>query len=97
MNIKTGLTAVFEQVGDDYIGYIEEMPGVNTQGATIKEAKANLQEALELILEVRREIEPTVEKGLSLSDFSFTKSRKITEGYKGSFSNTLIEERRSQL
>jgi predicted RNase H-like HicB family nuclease len=42
MNIHSRLTAVFEQHGDDYIAYIEEMPGVNTQGATIEEAKANL-------------------------------------------------------
>jgi predicted RNase H-like HicB family nuclease len=56
MNIRNGLTAVFEQHGSDYIAYIEEMPGVNTQGATIDEARANLLEALELIMEVRREI-----------------------------------------
>lgn len=56
MEIHTGLTAVFEKQGDDYIGYIEEIPGVNTQGATIDEVRANLLEALELILEVRREI-----------------------------------------
>ena len=36
MDIKFGLTAVFEKVGNEYIGYIEEIPGVNTQGATIR-------------------------------------------------------------
>ena len=56
MDIKFGLTAVFEKVGNEYIGYIEEIPGVNTQGATISEVKANLQEALEMVLEVRREL-----------------------------------------
>ena len=56
MNIHIGLTAVFEQNGKDYIAYIEEIPGVNTQGATIEEARTNLQEALELILEERREM-----------------------------------------
>jgi predicted RNase H-like HicB family nuclease len=56
MNIHSGLTAVFEQHGSDFIAYIGEMPGVNTQGATIDEARANLVEALELIMEVRREI-----------------------------------------
>ncbi len=55
MNIHSGLTAVFEQHGNDYIAYIEEMPGVNTQGATLEEARANLQEALELIKSVDRE------------------------------------------
>ncbi len=56
MDIHSGLTAVFEQHGKDYIAYIEEIPGVNTQGATLEEARVNLREALELIIEVRREI-----------------------------------------
>ena len=56
MDIKSGLTAVFEKAGNEYIGYIEEIPGVNTQGATIEEVRVNLQEARELILEVRREM-----------------------------------------
>ena len=56
MNITNGLTAVFEKVGNDFIAYIEEIPGVNTQGATLEEARINLQEALQLILEVRREM-----------------------------------------
>jgi predicted RNase H-like HicB family nuclease len=55
MDMHTGLTAVFEQHGSDYIAYIEEIPGVNTQGATLEEARENLREALELILEVRGE------------------------------------------
>lgn len=40
---------------------------------------------------------PANKKRIELSDFSFAKSRKITENYKGSFSDTLIEERRSEL
>ena len=56
MDIKFGLTAVFEKVGNEYIGYIEEIPGVNTQGATISDVKSNLQEALEMVLEVKREL-----------------------------------------
>ena len=40
---------------------------------------------------------PANEKRKELSDFSFSKSRKITEDYKGSFSDTLIEERRSKI
>jgi len=56
MDIHSGLTAVFEQHGNDYIAYIEEIEGVNTQGATIEEARTNLLEALELIIDVRREI-----------------------------------------
>ena len=56
MNIQGRLTAVFEQHGNEYIAYIEEIPGVNTQGATIEEARVNLIDALEMISNVRREI-----------------------------------------
>ncbi|MBU6141756.1 type II toxin-antitoxin system HicB family antitoxin [Patescibacteria group bacterium] len=38
-----------------YLGWIEEIPGVNTQGKTLKETKENLKEALLLILETNRE------------------------------------------
>ena len=53
MNITTGLTAVFEKVGNEYIGHIEEIPDVNTQGATLEEVKENLQVALDMVMEVR--------------------------------------------
>lgn len=52
MTIK--LTAVFEKVPEGYIAFIEELPGVNTQGATLEEARTNLQEAIELVLEANR-------------------------------------------
>ena len=39
-----------------YSAYVEEIPGVNTQGETLEEARENLREALELVLEVRREL-----------------------------------------
>ena len=38
-------TAVFEQDGDWWVGYVEELPGANTQGATLDEARENLREA----------------------------------------------------
>jgi predicted RNase H-like HicB family nuclease len=44
-------TAVFEKRGRWYTAWVEEIPGVNTQGRTLKEARENLEEALELILE----------------------------------------------
>ncbi len=49
-------TAVFEQDGDWWIGYVEELPGANTQGATLEEARENLQEAVQLVLEANREL-----------------------------------------
>lgn len=48
------LTAVFQKVPEGYIGFVEELPGANTQGATLEEARANLQEAIELVLEANR-------------------------------------------
>lgn len=48
------LTAVFEQAGEWWLGYVEELPGANTQGATLDEARENLREAVQLIIEVNR-------------------------------------------
>ncbi len=48
MNIN--LTAIFEKSPHGYIGYIEELPGANTQGETLEETKENLVEAVQLVL-----------------------------------------------
>jgi predicted RNase H-like HicB family nuclease len=50
------LTAVFEKVPEGYIAFVEELPGANTQGATLQEARTNLKEAVELVLEANREL-----------------------------------------
>jgi len=47
-------TAIYKKRGKWYLGWVEEIPGVNTQGRTLKEAKENLKEALLLILETNR-------------------------------------------
>ncbi len=47
-------TAVFQKVAEGYIGFVEELPGANTQGATLEEARANLREAVTLVLEANR-------------------------------------------
>ena len=49
-------TAVYMKRGKWYIGYVEEIPGVNTQGKTLAETKENLKEALVLVLETNRQI-----------------------------------------
>ena len=49
-------TAVFRKFPEGYIGFVEELPGANTQGATLEEARANLQEAVELVLEANRQL-----------------------------------------
>ena len=36
-------TSVIEKRGNWYIGYVEELPGVNTQGRTLKEVRENLR------------------------------------------------------
>ena len=45
------LTAVFQKVPEGYIGCVEELPGANTQGDTLEETRANLPEAIEMVLE----------------------------------------------
>ena len=50
------LTAVFEKSPYGYIGYVEELPGANTQGETLEEAKKNLIEAIQLVLEANRQL-----------------------------------------
>jgi predicted RNase H-like HicB family nuclease len=47
-------TAIFEKVPEGYIGFVEELPGANTQGKTLEEARSNLAEAVELVLEANR-------------------------------------------
>ena len=49
-------TAVFEYTGEWWIAYLEELPGANTQGRTIEEARENLHEATRMVLEANREI-----------------------------------------
>jgi predicted RNase H-like HicB family nuclease len=47
-------TAIYKKSGKWYLGWVEEIPGVNTQGRTLQEVKENLKEALLLILETNR-------------------------------------------
>jgi predicted RNase H-like HicB family nuclease len=48
------LTKVFQKVPEGYIGFVEELPGANTQGDTLEETRENLEEAIMLILEANR-------------------------------------------
>ena len=65
-NMESTFTAIFEKVDDWYVGYAEELPGANTQGRTLEEARENLREAIELILVSNREL---TEKGLTGKEF----------------------------
>jgi predicted RNase H-like HicB family nuclease len=50
------LTAVFQKVELGYIGFIEELPGANTQGRTLEETRSNLYEAINLVLSANKEL-----------------------------------------
>jgi predicted RNase H-like HicB family nuclease len=52
--MEVQLTAVFRLVPEGYIAFVEELPGANTQGATLDEARDNLREAVALVLEANR-------------------------------------------
>jgi len=49
------LNAVYLKVPEGYIAFVEELPGANTQGATLDEARENLKEAVEIVLEASEE------------------------------------------
>lgn len=51
------LTAVFVQIPEGgYVAFVEELPGANTQGATLDEARENLREAVAMIIEANRQL-----------------------------------------
>jgi len=49
-------TAVFLKVPEGYVGFVEELPGANTQGKTLGEVRKNLREAVQLVLEANRKL-----------------------------------------
>lgn len=49
------LTAVYRKVPEGYIAFVEELPGANSQGDTLPEARVNLREAVELVITASRE------------------------------------------
>jgi len=46
----------FRKLPEGYIGFVEEVSGAHTQGATLEEARANLQEAVEMVLQANRDL-----------------------------------------
>lgn len=68
-------TAVFERAGDWWIGYVEELPGANTQERSLDEARESLREAIVLVPEANREMarryaadRPVIREELALSN-----------------------------
>jgi predicted RNase H-like HicB family nuclease len=54
--VNMSFTAVFLKETEGYVGFVEELPGANTQGATLKEVRKNLKEAIRLILQANKQI-----------------------------------------
>ena len=63
-NLKSAaFTAVIQKRGRWYIAYIEEIPGVNTQGRSLAKTRRNLKEALRLVLQANRELATRESRG----------------------------------
>ena len=52
--MELSFTAVFKKVPEGYVAFVEELSGANSQGATLEEARENLREAIELVLDANR-------------------------------------------
>ena len=61
------MTAVFMPVPEGFVGFVEELPGANTQGATLEETRENLKEAVQMVLEANREL---AERTIAGKEFS---------------------------
>ena len=70
------LTAVYIQVPEGYVAFIEELPGANTQSSTLEEARENLREAVLLVLEANRELSERSLVGQIASREAFARSAK---------------------
>lgn len=57
---------MFQQVPEGYIGFVEELPGANTQGATLEAARDNLREAVALVLDANRALSEESLRGLEV-------------------------------
>jgi len=51
---KVRFNAVYLKVPEGYVAFVEELPGTNTQGSTLDEARTNLEEAVNMVLEANR-------------------------------------------
>ena len=45
---------MFMKVPEGYLAFVEELPGANTQGTTLEEARTNLTEAVAMVLDANR-------------------------------------------
>ena len=68
------LTAVYMKVPEGYVAFIEELPGANTQGETLEEARENLSEAVALVLEANRTMAEQSLEGVTVIRETFVPS-----------------------
>ena len=66
------LTGVYMKVSQGYIAFVDEVAGANTQGATLEQARENLQEAVALVLEANRELSKRSLPGQQVTREPFT-------------------------
>jgi predicted RNase H-like HicB family nuclease len=68
-------TAVYRKVPEGFIAFVEELPGANTQGATLEEARSNLEEAVALVLDANRTLAEEDLEGAEVIREPFTVTR----------------------
>jgi predicted RNase H-like HicB family nuclease len=68
-------TAVYRKVPEGFIAFVEELPGANTQGSTLEEARSNLEEAVALVLEANRRLAEEELKGTEVIREPFSATR----------------------
>jgi predicted RNase H-like HicB family nuclease len=68
-------TAVYRKVPEGFIAFVEELPGANTQGATLEEARTNLEDAVSLVLEANRTLAEEDLKGAEVIREPFSVTR----------------------
>jgi predicted RNase H-like HicB family nuclease len=65
------LTAIYEEVpeaeGGGYVAYAEELPGAISEGDTLEEARENLRDAIEQLLEANRQITASSKLGKKIT------------------------------
>ena len=64
--MSLAFSAVYQKRGEWWIGFVEELPGANTQGRTLDEARENLKEAVALVLEANREMAQQESQGTTV-------------------------------
>ena len=68
-------TAVYRKVPEGFVAFVEELPGANTQGATLEEARTNLEEAVALVLDANRTLAEEDLEGAEVIREPFTVKR----------------------